>query len=58
MGRLFSSFRYAIGQHQASWPAVIIDDNMRDYKASAQATYAKSDQFWFWCRQNLGFTRD
>jgi hypothetical protein len=58
MGRFFSSFRYAIGQHQASWPAVIIDDNMRDYRASAQTTYAKSDQFWLWCRQNLGFTRD
>lgn len=57
MSRVFSAFRYAIGQHQARWPAVLIDENMRDYAASAQATYAKSDSFWAWCLQNLDFRR-
>ncbi|MBO9574408.1 MAG: hypothetical protein J7494_01595 [Sphingobium sp.] len=57
MGRLFSSFRYAIGQHQASWPAVRIDEDLIAYSASAHATYAKSGLFWHWCTQNLGFNR-
>lgn len=52
-----SSFRFAIGQHQASWPAVRIDEDAAAYAASARGTYARSDQFWDWCAQNLMFVR-
>jgi hypothetical protein len=58
LGRLFSSFRYAIGQHQASWPAVRIEEDVAAYAASARNTHAKSDQFWRWCDQNLTCARD
>ena len=57
MSRLFSTFRYAIGQHQATWPAVRIDEDVRAYTQSARETYAKSDMFWNWCTRNLTFTR-
>ncbi len=52
-----SSFRFAIGQHQASWPAVRIDEDVVAYAESARGTYARSDQFWNWCTENLTFTR-
>lgn len=54
---LFSAFRFAIGQHQASWPAVRIDEDAHAYAESARGTYAKSDMFWNWCNQHLSFTR-
>ncbi len=57
MSRLFSTFRYAIGLHQASWPAVRIDEDERAYAESARNTHVKSDQFWNWCTQNLTFSR-
>ncbi|HZV58255.1 MAG TPA: hypothetical protein VFF89_11335 [Sphingobium sp.] len=57
MNRLFSTFRYAIGQHQASWPAVRIDEDEHAYAESARETHIKSDRFWNWCTQNLAFSR-
>jgi hypothetical protein len=57
MNRLFTTFRYALGQHQANWPAVKIDEDREGYARSAQATYAKSDLFWAWCQSNLGLRR-
>jgi hypothetical protein len=52
-----SAFRFAIGQHQASWPAVRIDEDAQAYAESARGTYAKSDQFWEWCSEHLNFVR-
>lgn len=52
-----SAFRFAIGQHQASWPAVRIDEDARAYAESARGTYAKSDIFWDWCNAHLNFIR-
>ncbi len=57
MHRLLSSFRFAIGQHQASWPAVRIDEDAEAYAASARGTYVRSDQFWDWCSENLNIAR-
>ena len=57
MNSRLSDFRFAIGQHQASWPAVRIDEDARAYAESARGTYAKSDQFWEWCSVHLGFVR-
>jgi hypothetical protein len=57
MSRLLSAFRFAIGQHQASWPAVRIDEDAQAYAASARGTYVKSDQFWNWCNANLKIAR-
>lgn len=57
MHSLLSSFRFAIGQHQASWPAVRIDEDAEAYAESARGTYAKSDLFWAWCSRHLTFTR-
>jgi len=58
MNRLFSTFRFALGQHQANWPAVRIDDDPNGYAQSAWEAYAKSDQFWAWCLENFDFGRD
>ncbi|MBO9671306.1 MAG: hypothetical protein J7485_12390 [Sphingobium sp.] len=58
MNSRLSAFRFAIGQHQASWPAVRIDEDAHAYAESARGTYAKSDQFWNWCSENLTFERD
>lgn len=55
-GRL-SAFRFAISQHQASWPAVRIDEDAAAYAESARGTYAKADQFWNWCSEHLTFAR-
>lgn len=52
-----SAFRFAIGQHQASWPAVRIDEDKIAYAESARGTYAKSDRFWDWCSEHLNFER-
>ena len=57
MGRHFAAFRYSLGQHQASWPAVRIDEDPKGYAQSAWETYSKSDQFWEWCLANLNFRR-
>lgn len=57
MIRLFSAFRYALGQHQANWPAVRIDEDRDGYMASAQNAYAKSDALWDWCAANINFRR-
>jgi hypothetical protein len=58
MNRLFTSFRFALGQHQANWPAVRIDEDPQGYNQSAWEAYSKSDQFWGWCLANLNFRRD
>lgn len=58
MNRLFTAFRFALGQHQANWPAVRIDEDPAGYARSAWEAYAKSDQFWAWCLANLNFRRD
>jgi hypothetical protein len=57
MRRLFSAFRYALAQHQANWPVVRVSEFPEDYKNSAEATYAKADDFWNWCSKELGFDR-
>jgi hypothetical protein len=57
MNRHFAAFRYALGQHQANWPAVRIDEDPKSYAQSAWEAYAKSDQFWEWCLANLDFRR-
>jgi hypothetical protein len=57
MNSRLSAFRFAIGHHQASWPAVRIDEDAEAYAASARGTYAKSDQFWHWCSEHLNFVR-
>lgn len=53
-----SAFRFAISQHQASWPAVRIDEDPAAYAESARGTYAKSDRFWDWCSEHLHFARN
>jgi hypothetical protein len=58
MNRLFTTFRFALGQHQANWPAVRIDEDPKGYAQSAWEAYSKSDQFWTWCLANLKFRRD
>jgi hypothetical protein len=58
MNRLFTGFRFALGQHQANWPAVRIDEDPRGYAQSAWEAYSKSDQFWAWCLSNLNFRRE
>ena len=58
MNRLFTTFRFALGQHQANWPAVRIDEDPQGYAQSAWEAYAKSDLFWAWCLTNLDFRRD
>lgn len=58
MSQLFTNFRYAVGQHQANWPAVRIDDDVERYRESAENSYAKADLFWSWCRSSLGFSRE
>lgn len=58
MNRRFTAFRYALGQHQADWPAVRIDEDPAAYAQSAWAAYAKSDHFWEWCLTNLNVRRD
>lgn len=58
MNRLFSAFRFALGQHQANWPAVRIDEDPTGYAQSAWDAYAKADQFWAWCTANFDFGRD
>jgi hypothetical protein len=55
LDNLFSAVRYALGQHQADWPAVKIDDDPSGYAMSAQLAYAKSDELWKWCKANLNF---
>ncbi|GEM_PF-1225774 len=55
MSQRFTTFRYAMGQHQANWPAVRIDEDPRGYAQSAWEAYSKSDQFWGWCLANLDF---
>jgi len=57
MNRHFTAFRYALGQHQANWPAVRIDEDPRGYAQSAWEAYSKSDEFWAWCLANLNFRR-
>lgn len=57
MNSRLSAFRFAISQHQASWPAVRIDEDAVAYAESARGTYAKSDQFWNWCSEHLRFER-
>ncbi|HEY1124626.1 MAG TPA: hypothetical protein VGE65_03260 [Sphingobium sp.] len=58
MNRLFTAFRFALGQHQANWPAVRIDEDPQGYAQSAWEAYSKSDQFWAWCLTNLNFRRE
>ena len=58
MNRFFTAFRFALGQHQANWPAVRIDEDPKGYARSAWEAYTKSDQFWAWCLANLNFRRD
>jgi len=53
MNKHFTTFRYALGQHQADWPAVRIDEDPEGYARSAWEAYYKSDQFWEWCLANL-----
>src|SRR4051812_14140094 len=48
MNRHFTTFRFALGQHQANWPAVRIDEDPEGYAQSAWKAYAKSDHFWAW----------
>ena len=52
-----SAFRFAISQHQASWPAVRIDEDIAAYAESAHGTHAKADRFWDWCSEHLTFAR-
>jgi hypothetical protein len=58
MNRHFTAFRYALGQHQANWPAVRIDEDPQGYAQSAWEAYSKSDEFWAWCVANLNFRRE
>ena len=53
MSDVFSAFRYAFGNHLATWPAVQTDGEDAAYVASARATYGKADIFWSWCALNL-----
>lgn len=53
MHRIFSAFRYAFGNHQASWPVVSSTADIPEYVASAEETYGKADIFWAWCADNL-----
>ncbi len=58
MNRHFTAFRFALGQHQANWPAVRIDEDPKGYAQSAWEAYSKSDRFWEWCLANLQFQRN
>ena len=57
LGRRFSAMRYGLAQHQASWPAVIIDENPVAYRESAHSVQQKSQLFWQYCGQHLGIDR-
>lgn len=52
-GRLFTTMRYALAMHQASWPVVLIDENPEAYRQSARGVQSKSQAFWIWCRTHL-----
>ncbi len=57
MSRIFSTFRYAFGHHQAEWPVVKAAGHIAEYVESARETYRKGDLFWQWCATNLDFDR-
>lgn len=58
LNRLFAAMRYSLAIHQASWPAVRIDEDIIAYRQSAAQVQAKSRAFWGWCRDKLGVDRD
>jgi len=57
MSQLFSTFRYAFGNHQATWPIVKATADNAAYLESARDTYGKGDLFWEWCAVNLDVGR-
>jgi hypothetical protein len=56
--RLFAAMRYSLALHQASWPAVKIDEDPVAYRNSALGVKEKSDAFWGWWQHNVGLKRD
>lgn len=58
ISRLFTAMRYSLALHQASWPAVKIDEDPAAYRASSLGVKEKSDAFWSWWQSNLGLRRD
>lgn len=57
MSNLFAAMRYSLAIHQASWPAVYIDEDPAAFRKSAAEVQAKSAAFWSQCRVKFGFLR-
>ncbi len=57
LGKRFSAMRYGLAHHQASWPAVTIDDDPIAYRASALNVQEKALLFWQYCGQHIGIHR-
>lgn len=55
--RLFSAFRSQHALNQASWPAVMVRDNIAGYRETSQQVAERSRQFWQWVEPELGFKR-
>ncbi len=58
LGKGFSAMRYGLAQHQASWPAVTIDEDPVAYRESAHSVQEKSRLFWQYCSEHLGIARN
>ncbi|MBT2186989.1 hypothetical protein [Sphingobium nicotianae] len=57
LSKRFTAMRYGLALHQASWPAVRIDEDPVAYRASARDVQEKSRLFWQWCGEHLGVNR-
>ncbi|WP_298672434.1 hypothetical protein [uncultured Sphingomonas sp.] len=52
--RRFSAVRSAVALHQATWPAVTIDEGGAPYRESAIAVRQTNEAFLGWMRATLG----
>lgn len=55
--RLFSAFRSQHALNQASWPAVMVRDNVAGYRETSRQVAERSRQFWQWVEGELGYRR-
>ena len=55
--RLFAAFRTANSINQADWPAIRVRDNPLDYKQASKPVGLRSQAFWQWIEQELGYKR-
>ncbi|HZV56730.1 MAG TPA: hypothetical protein VFF89_03570 [Sphingobium sp.] len=55
--QLFSAFRAANSINQANWPVIMARDDPKGYEVAARPVAEKSNAFWAWAEQELGFRR-